>query len=94
MNVITAPVMLGSVAAIIMITYSQAIATTYTLCLAFFGIASKLRMLRSIWGPVSLKSEKFAAMLRHWQQKIRQRKCSRKNTLAPTQTPFRLSISG
>jgi hypothetical protein len=74
MNVITAPVMLGSVAAMIMITYSQAIATTYTLCLAFYRIASKSCMLRSIWGTVSLKSGKFGAMLHYWQ-----RKCGRQN---------------
>jgi len=84
MKVITAPVMLGSVAAMIMITYSQAIATTYTLSLAFYRIASKTCMLRSIWGTVSLKSGKLGAMLQFWQQKMRQRKCSRKNTLAPT----------
>jgi hypothetical protein len=67
-NVISAPVMLGSVAAMIMITYSQAIATTYTLCLAFYRIASKSCMLRSIWRTVSLKSEKPGAMLHYWRQ--------------------------
>jgi hypothetical protein len=37
MNVITAPVMLGSVAAMMMITYSQAIATTYTVRLSLIS---------------------------------------------------------
>jgi hypothetical protein len=79
MNVITAPVMLGSVAAMIMITYSQAIATTYTLSLAFYRIASQTCMLRSVWGTVSLKSGKSAAMLQYWQQK-----CSRLNAAEKT----------
>ena len=56
MNVITAPVMLGSVAAMIMITYSQAIATTYTFSLAFYRIASKSCMLRSICCNASLSA--------------------------------------